>query len=85
MTEVHNSAKTAVKKSISPEEWQSRLSQISPNKTDLDALVMNYLVIEGYKDAAEKFSLESGMPPQVDLSTIADRMAIRHAVQGMPE
>jgi hypothetical protein len=44
---------------------------------------MNYLVIEGYKDAAEKFSSEAGIPPQVDLSSIEDRMKIRHAVQGM--
>jgi len=42
---------------------------------------MNYLVIEGYKDAAEKFSAESGLQPPVDLSSIEDRMNIRNAVQ----
>ncbi len=30
------------------------------NSRDLNSLVMNYLVIEGYKDAAEKFQQESG-------------------------
>ena len=42
---------------------------------------MNYLVIEGYKDAAEKFSKESGMSPAIDLETIEGRMKIRHSVQ----
>jgi glucose-induced degradation protein 8 len=42
---------------------------------------MNYLVIEGYKDAAEKFSREASMSPGVDLETIQDRMVIRTAVQ----
>ena len=41
---------------------------------------MNYLVIEGYKDAAEKFSHESGIAPVVQLSSIKDRMMIRQAV-----
>ncbi len=48
---------------------------------DLNRLVMNYLVIEGYKDAAEKFSTEAGVAPSVNLSSIEDRMQIRHAVQ----
>lgn len=42
---------------------------------------MNYLVIEGYKDAAEQFSQEASLAPTVDLSSIQDRMDIRHAIQ----
>ena len=42
---------------------------------------MNYLVIEGYKDAAEQFSIESHIRPPVDLSAISDRMSIRHSIQ----
>ena len=42
---------------------------------------MNYLVIEGYKDAAEKFMQESGEKPSLDLASIEDRMKIREAVQ----
>ena len=47
---------------------------------DLNRLVMDYLVIEGYKDAAEKFSIESGLKPNVDLESIQERMHIRSAV-----
>ena len=42
---------------------------------------MNYLVIEGYKDAAEKFAQESRLEPSVDLHSITDRMNIRTAIQ----
>ncbi|KAJ3124306.1 hypothetical protein HK098_001218 [Nowakowskiella sp. JEL0407] len=42
---------------------------------------MNYLVIEGYKSAAEKLSQEAGIPPNIDLASIEDRMKIRTAVQ----
>lgn len=42
---------------------------------------MDYLVIEGYKTAAEEFSKEANLPPPVDLETIESRMNIRDAVQ----
>lgn len=42
---------------------------------------MDYLVIEGYKSAAEEFSKETGLQHAVDLSTIETRMHIREAVQ----
>lgn len=40
-------------------------------------LVMNYLVVEGYREAAEHFVEESGTEAKVDLNTIEDRVAIR--------
>lgn len=48
---------------------------------DLNKLIMNYLVIEGYKDAAELFQKESGISPGIDLRSISDRMATRVAIQ----
>lgn len=42
---------------------------------------MNYLVIEGYKDAAEKFSRETGIPPPGDLMAIEERMRVRNDIQ----
>lgn len=48
---------------------------------DLNKLIMNYLIIEGYKDAAEKFSHESGAKPPVNLESIQDRMIVRTAIQ----
>mmetsp|Transcript_23543 Transcript_23543/g.38683 ORF Transcript_23543/g.38683 Transcript_23543/m.38683 type:complete len:226 (-) Transcript_23543:207-884(-) len=72
---------TGAKKIISKEEWEKKLSDVKINKSDLNRLVMNYLVIEGYKEAAEKFQQESGTDPGIDLNSISDRMAIRSAIQ----
>ncbi|KAJ1332728.1 hypothetical protein BSLG_008357 [Batrachochytrium salamandrivorans] len=66
---------------LSQEDWEKKLSDVQISKQDLNKLVMNYLIIEGYKDAAEKFSAESGLVPSVDLATVEDRMNIRNAIQ----
>lgn len=42
---------------------------------------MDYLVIEGYKSAAEEFSNEAGVSPPVDFESIESRMVIREALQ----
>ncbi|KAF2076802.1 hypothetical protein CYY_001879 [Polysphondylium violaceum] len=68
-------------KSISKEEWEKKLATVDISKSELNKLVMNYLVIEGYQQAAEKFQEESGTVSMVDLNSIADRMAIRSAIQ----
>lgn len=47
---------------------------------DLNRLVMDYLVIEGYKSAAEEFSLEAGVQPAVDFASIESRRNIREAL-----
>lgn len=42
---------------------------------------MDYLVVEGYKEAAENFAREAGMDPQADFESIQTRMTIRNAIQ----
>lgn len=42
---------------------------------------MDYLVIEGYKSAAQEFSQEAGITPPVDFESIESRMVIREALQ----
>jgi len=42
---------------------------------------MDYLVIEGYKSAAEEFSQEANLAPPVDFESIESRMDIREALQ----
>lgn len=69
------------KRQISLVTWERKLSQVQISKADSDKLVMNYLVVEGYKEAAEMFSKETGIQPSVDLSSIEDRMKIRSAIQ----
>lgn len=69
------------KKVISREEWERKLADVKINKDELNKLIMNYLVIEGYKNAAERFSAESGIVPMVDLASIQQRMEMRNAIQ----
>uniref|UniRef100_A0A1Q3FDX0 Putative lish motif-containing protein n=1 Tax=Culex tarsalis TaxID=7177 RepID=A0A1Q3FDX0_CULTA len=67
---------------ISREDWQSRLETFQSFKQDdINKLIMNYLVTEGFKEAAEKFQAESGVEPSVDLSSLDNRILIREAVQ----
>ena len=49
--------------------------------SDLNRLVMDYLVIEGFKSAAEEFSREADLTAPVDLDSIESRMNIREALQ----
>ncbi|KAH7568966.1 hypothetical protein JRO89_XS06G0081700 [Xanthoceras sorbifolium] len=69
------------KKVITREEWEKKLNDVKIRKEDMNKLVMNFLVTEGYVDAAEKFRMESGTEPDIDLATIMDRMAVKKAVQ----
>lgn len=45
---------------ITREEWEKKLNDVKIRKEDMNRLVMNFLVTEGYVDAAEKFRMESG-------------------------
>nr|XP_004234130.1 protein GID8 homolog [Solanum lycopersicum] len=69
------------KKVITREDWEKRLNDVKIRKEDMNKLVMNFLVTEGYVEAAEKFRKESGTDPDIDLATITDRMAVKKAVQ----
>jgi hypothetical protein len=67
------------------QEWQKKLAAVKIRKEDMNALVMNFLVTEGYVEAARMFESESGTAPGVDLESITDRMQIRKAVQNGDE
>ena len=49
------------KKIISSEEWDSKLEEIKIPRSLMDSLVMDYLLTEGYKQAAENFQQESSI------------------------
>ncbi|GFZ06243.1 LisH and RanBPM domains containing protein [Actinidia rufa] len=68
------------KKVITREEWEKKLTDVKIGKEDTNKLVMNFLVTEGYVDAAEKFRMESGTD-HIDIATITNRMAVKRAVQ----
>lgn len=78
---IQSQSMSTSKKVITREEWEKRLKDVKIRKQDMNKLVMNFLVTEGYVEAAEKFRIESGTEPDIDLATITDRMAVKKAVQ----
>uniref|UniRef100_A0A7I4A0G9 CTLH domain-containing protein n=1 Tax=Physcomitrium patens TaxID=3218 RepID=A0A7I4A0G9_PHYPA len=69
------------KKVVTKEEWEKNLREVKIWKEDMNRLVMNFLVTEGYVDAVKKFLHESGTQPDVDIGTIFDRLDLRNAVE----
>jgi hypothetical protein len=65
---------------ISKNEWMESLQRLQVSRADMNHLVMNYLVTEGFKEAADKFRVESGIEPCTDLSSLDNRIKIRDAV-----
>ncbi|KIJ45524.1 hypothetical protein M422DRAFT_29659 [Sphaerobolus stellatus SS14] len=70
-----------VKQEVSKGEWERRLNEVPVSKHVLNQLIMDYLVSEGYKTAAEEFSKEAGVTSPIDFESIERRMNIREAVQ----
>nr|KAG5694183.1 hypothetical protein BaRGS_016029 [Batillaria attramentaria] len=65
------------KEEASKEEWMSRLQNTHVTRADMNKLIMNYLVTEGFKEAAEKFRMEAGVTPPVELDALDDRIQLR--------
>ncbi|KAG9332532.1 hypothetical protein JZ751_014630 [Albula glossodonta] len=65
---------------ITKEEWMDKLNNVHIQRADMNRLIMNYLVTEGFKEAAEKFRMESGIEPSVDLDSLDERIKIREMI-----
>lgn len=57
-------------------QWHLLLASIHLDKQQINRMVMNYMVVEGYKDAAEHFSQEAGVEPSIDLAAVEHRMQV---------
>lgn len=65
----------------SKEKWMEKVEAVQIPRSEINKLIMNYLVTEGFKDAAEKFQIESGTEPGVDLKTLDQRIKILESIQ----
>jgi len=63
------------------EEWLEKIGDIRMPRAAMNKLVMNYLVTEGFKDAAERFQEEAGVSAGQDLSMLDNRINIRDNIQ----
>jgi len=62
-------------------EWIEKLSTVNVPRSAMNKLVMNYLVTEGFKEAAERFQDEAGISSAQDLANMDDRIKIRDCIQ----
>uniref|UniRef100_A0A7S0BCE4 CTLH domain-containing protein n=1 Tax=Rhodosorus marinus TaxID=101924 RepID=A0A7S0BCE4_9RHOD len=67
-------------------QWESRLQSSYVPRETIDRIVMDYFVVEGYQDAAEKLVKEGGRTSlsefqNVDKAALATRNAARMAIQ----
>ncbi|KAJ1617682.1 CTLH/CRA C-terminal to lish motif domain-containing protein [Pavlovales sp. CCMP2436] len=62
--------------------WQARLDAVEMDTVLLNRLVLDLLVVNGHKEAAEAFAGEAGLPLDgMEVSALAERTEIRLAVQ----
>lgn len=60
--------------------FQHGLEEVKLSKTDLNAVIMDYLISEGYPSAAQKFAHEANIEPMLDVDSIQERVEIREAI-----
>ncbi|CEO96124.1 CTLH domain-containing protein [Plasmodiophora brassicae] len=61
---------------ISSRQWVQRLASIEISKKTMDKLVLNYLIFEGLKEAAERFQEERGLQMDGSFQFMAERIEI---------
>ncbi|KAL9041787.1 MAG: hypothetical protein Q9180_001049 [Flavoplaca navasiana] len=77
MNRVANSLESRNNSSLS---YASSEARDDSNYSDLNALVMDYLISEGYPSAAQKFASEANIQPTSAVDSIQERVAIREAI-----
>lgn len=61
--------------------WMKDLQNTKVERSEMNKLVMDYLITEGFKDAAEKFKMEACIEPSQSFDILDERIRIREAVQ----
>lgn len=59
----------------------SRIENSHIDRTLMNRLVMNYLVTEGFKEAADKFGVETGLNYVYDSESLKERIKIRDSIE----
>lgn len=60
--------------------FQRKVDEIKPSKADINFVIMDYLISEGYPRAAEKFANEANLQMPADEESIQARVEIRKAI-----
>uniref|UniRef100_A0A093XPZ9 Protein FYV10 n=2 Tax=Talaromyces marneffei PM1 TaxID=1077442 RepID=A0A093XPZ9_TALMA len=62
------------------QRFERKVDEVKPSKTDINYLVMDYLVTNGYPAAAKRFAVEANIQPKADIESIQERVEIRGAI-----
>ncbi|KAK5015649.1 hypothetical protein LTR60_002775 [Cryomyces antarcticus] len=57
-----------------------QLTRASTCDRDINFVIMDYLINEGYPSAAKKFAMEANIQPSADVESIQERVEIRNAI-----
>ncbi|GJN70625.1 ran binding protein in the microtubule-organising centre [Purpureocillium lilacinum] len=60
--------------------FEKRVDEVKSPKSDINALILDYLTMEGYPNAAAKFSKEANLQPQQDSASIRARQEIQASI-----
>ncbi|KAK3319234.1 CTLH/CRA C-terminal to lish motif domain-containing protein [Apodospora peruviana] len=60
--------------------FEARVADVKAPKSDINALILDYLMMEGYPMAAAKFSKEANLQPHREDPSIRARQEIQHAI-----
>lgn len=60
--------------------FQKKIDDIKPSKSDINFVIMDYLVSEGYPKAAERFATEANIQLPLVEESIQSRVEIRRAI-----
>ncbi|KAK0755728.1 hypothetical protein N5P37_011691 [Trichoderma harzianum] len=60
--------------------FERRVEGVKSPKNDINALILDYLTMEGYPNAAARFSKEANLQPQQDTSAIRARQQIQNCI-----
>ncbi|KAJ5195283.1 uncharacterized protein N7498_008721, partial [Penicillium cinerascens] len=61
-------------------QFERKVEEVKPSKTDINYLVMDYLITNGYPAAANKFAVEANIQLRTDLEAIQERVDIRTSI-----
>ncbi|CZT24948.1 related to LisH motif-containing protein [Ramularia collo-cygni] len=60
--------------------FEQKVEEMKPSKSDINWVIMDYLVSEGYPEAAAKFAQETNISQPFDAEAIRDRVRVRNAI-----
>ncbi|CAK7275106.1 hypothetical protein SEPCBS119000_006510 [Sporothrix epigloea] len=61
--------------------FETRVGTVKPPKSEINALILDYLTMEGYPQAAENFTKEANLKPQQEGLFVHTRQQVQRAIQ----